>query len=163
MTNTMSPFNTLASASVVAKTISSLSEKKYTANVVKTKEEALAQGFKWEDTPRGTYGKGTVAWDAIPDSIQDVAADATKEIYECVECKKNYRVIPNELTFYKKCGIPLPRMCPDCRHARRFAARGPNALFDRTCSNCSTPIQTSYSPDRPEILYCESCYNQAFA
>ena len=128
-----------------------------------TKEEALAQGFKWEDTPRGTYGKGTVAWDAVPDSIQDVAADATKEIYECVECKKNYRVIPNELTFYKKCGIPLPRMCPDCRHARRFAARGPNALFDRTCSNCSTPIQTSYSPDRPEILYCESCYNQAFA
>ncbi len=127
------------------------------------KEEVFAQGFKWEDTPRGTFGKGTVTWDVVPDSIMDVTDDATHEIFECVSCKKNYRVIPNELAFYKKCSIPLPRMCPDCRHARRFAARGPNTLFDRQCVQCQTPVQTSYSPDRPERIYCEACYNQVVA
>ena len=43
MTNTTSPFGTLASQDSLDKTVTSLSEKKYTAVVVKTKEEALAQ------------------------------------------------------------------------------------------------------------------------
>jgi hypothetical protein len=130
------------------------------------KEAAIAAGFKWEDTPRGTYGKETQKWENVADSISenaDTDADMTKEIFACTNCSKNYRVIPNEFLFYKRLEIPLPRMCPDCRHARRFAARGPNALFERTCSNCNAAIQASYSPDHPEILYCESCYNQAFA
>ncbi len=127
-----------------------------------SKEEALAQGFKWEDTPRGTYGKETKQWSEMPDAIGETDSDLAKEIFACESCTKNYRIIPNEFSFYKRLEIPLPHLCPDCRHARRFAARGPNMLFSRTCSNCSTPIQTSYSPDRPEILYCDTCYNQAF-
>lgn len=43
MTNTTSPFGMLASQDSLDKTVTSLSEKKYTAVVVKTKEEALAQ------------------------------------------------------------------------------------------------------------------------
>jgi len=128
-----------------------------------SKEEALAQGFKWEDTPRGTYGKETKQWVDVPEAIGDLDFDPTKEIFACESCSKNYRIIPNEFSFYQRLKVPLPHMCPDCRHARRFAARGPNSLFDRTCSNCNAAIKTSYSPDRPEILYCESCYNQAFA
>ena len=25
---------------------------------------------------------------------------------------------------------------------------------------CSAQFETSYSPDRPEIVYCENCYKQ---
>lgn len=130
---------------------------------VLTKEEALARGFTWEETHRGTYGKETKQWQDVEDTIQGVLFDPTKEIFACTLCTKNYRIIANEFSFYQRLEIPLPRMCPDCRHARRFAARGPNTLFDRTCSNCSISIKTSYSPESPEIIYCESCYNQAFA
>ena len=28
------------------------------------------------------------------------------------------------------------------------------------CDKCKTEIQTSYPPDRPEIVYCEDCYKQ---
>lgn len=115
-----------------------------------TKEQALAQGFKWEDTPRGTYGK------------EVTTGEVTKDIFACVNCKKNYRIIANEAIFYSKLNIPLPIFCPDCRHARRFAARGPNKLWHRKCMNgdCQNEFETPYSPDQPDVLYCESCYQR---
>lgn len=130
------------------------------------KEEALAAGYKWEDHPRGTYGKETKKWEDVPDSINDLKAeDITAEIFTCTSCSKNYRIIPRELDFYKQLQIPLPRLCPDCRHSRRFVARGPNRLWYRKCMRpgCSNQFETSYAPDRPEIVYCEACYNAEIA
>ena len=137
-----------------------------------TKEEALKQGFEWEDYPRGTYDKGTIPWDSAPDSINDIGnLDVAKEIFTCLQCKKNYKIIADEFAFYKNLQIPLPRLCPDCRHSRRFNARGPNRLWHRQCmcvvgahahhkeGRCPNEFETSYAPERPEIVYCESCYN----
>ncbi len=135
-----------------------------------TKEEALAKGFGWEEYPRGTFGKETVSWDKVPDSIRDVDGKVMlKEVFGCVQCKKNYLIIPNEMAFYKRLEIPLPRLCPDCRYARRFRARGPNRLWHRQCmckkghqhgdTPCSNEFETSYSPNCKEIVYCEQCYN----
>lgn len=109
-----------------------------------TKEQAIAEGFKWEDTERGTYGK-----------------ENGKDIFACETCKKNFRIIPREFEFYQRLSIPLPQLCPDCRHSRRFTARGPNRLWKRNCAKCNAEFETNYAPDRPEILYCEACYNQA--
>ncbi len=136
-----------------------------------TKEEALKQGFSWEDYPRGTYGKETISWGKVPDSIRDIGSvDVPKEIFVCVKCKKNFRIIPNEFEFYKHLGIPLPRECPDCRHERRFRARGPNKIWHRICmcgkashdhsGHCTNEFETSYAPDRKEIVYCENCYQR---
>jgi CxxC-x17-CxxC domain-containing protein len=54
--------------------------------------------------------------------------------------------------------IPIPHNCFDCRHKARMALRNPRRLWSRTCAKCGTAISTSYSPDRPEIVYCEECY-----
>src|SRR3989344_4754080 len=107
-----------------------------------TKEQAVTQGFKWEDTERGTYGK-----------------ENGKDIFACTQCKKNFRIIPREFEFYQRLSIPLPRLCPECRHLRRFTARGPNRLWKRNCAKCNAEFDTNYPPDRLEIVYCESCYN----
>ncbi|OGI68495.1 hypothetical protein A2738_01260 [Candidatus Nomurabacteria bacterium RIFCSPHIGHO2_01_FULL_42_15] len=135
-----------------------------------TKEEALKQGFKWEDTPRGTYGKETVDWKTFPDSISELPSDfdVGKEVFVCLECKKNYRIIEDELGFYKRMQIPIPRNCPECRHIRRFQNRGPNKLWTRTCmcdkenhdhkNKCEVSFETSYAPDKSKIIYCEKCY-----
>jgi len=137
-----------------------------------SKNDALKQGFKWENTERGVYGKETVDWKIFPDSIFDLPAgfDMNKEVFVCIECKKNYRIIENELTFYKRIGIPIPRNCPECRHVRRLKDRGPNKLWHRSCTcdksnhnhngKCQVEFETSYSPDRPEIIYCEQCYQK---
>ena len=135
-----------------------------------THGDAQAKGYKWEETPRGTYNKQTKAWKDIPDSLENADFNPTAEIFECTHCKKNYRVIANEVLFYKKLSIPLPRMCPECRDTRRFIARGPNRIWHRSCmctknnhgheGVCQNEFETAYSPDKQEIIYCESCYQK---
>ncbi len=137
-----------------------------------TKKEAGRKGFKWEDFPRGTYGKETTEWNNKLDSIRDAGSiDPSKIIFSCVSCKKNYRVIQRELDFYKNLEIPLPRLCPDCRHLRRFKARGPNRLHTGICScekenhshgnsRCPNSFETSYAPGSKETIYCEECYQK---
>ena len=68
------------------------------------------------------------------------------------------RLIQPEVTFYKKMEISIPRQCFFCRHRNRLARRGPMKLFDRGCAKCKKPIKTNFAPDRPEIVYCENCY-----
>lgn len=111
-----------------------------------TKEQALAHGWSWQDNLPGTYGK----------------ADATKHIFDCTNCHKNFKLIAPELAFYAQQSIPLPQRCPDCRHAARMQYRAPYQLWERQCMNqgCSNRFQTAYSPERREIVYCEECYKQ---
>ncbi|MFH1218792.1 MAG: hypothetical protein V1679_03045, partial [Candidatus Peregrinibacteria bacterium] len=69
-----------------------------------------------------------------------------------------YKLIPQELKFYSHQNLPLPLLCPTCRHHARLAKRNPHKNFDRTCAKCAAPIKTTYSPKAPEIVYCEKCY-----
>lgn len=136
-----------------------------------TKEEVLTSGFTWEEEHRGVYDKGTISWDKTPLVSEDIKSDeVSKEIYTCTTCQKNYKIITTEADFYKRFSIPLPQTCPECRFKERVGGREPNKLWERVCmcnlSNhehagvCSNTFKTSYEPDRPEILYCESCYQK---
>ncbi len=125
-----------------------------------TKEEILARGWLWEDKVPGIFGKETIESENIRDSISDIDDSILKEVLKCLECSKNYNIITDELTFYRREEIPIPRECPDCRYQRRFKLRLPRKLWHRTCmkEGCTNEFETSYAPDRPEIVYCEMCY-----
>jgi hypothetical protein len=58
--------------------------------------------------------------------------------------------------------IPLPRLHQDERYKIRTALRNPMKLWHRKCmkENCINTFETSYTPERPEIVYCEKCYQQ---
>jgi hypothetical protein len=122
-----------------------------------TKEEVLSRGWKWheEEEKQDQYLGPKYE---IPDSILDVPDDITKQILLCEVTRKPYKIIPQELKFYREMGIPIPRKCPDQRHKERMALRNPRKLWNRQCAKCQQPIATSYSPERPEIVYCEACY-----
>ena len=122
-----------------------------------TKEKAETLGLKWKDEDKKEYLKQT---HTIPDHITETPDSITKETLSCTECSKNYRIIPEELKFYRTQNLPIPHACPDCRNAKRIELKAPSKLFDRTCDNCKTPIQTIYSPDKPEKIYCEKCYTK---
>lgn len=123
-----------------------------------TKEEALARGYRWRDDMPGTRGKETIDTHSVPDSIDQVPDSILKEILACIECGKNYKIVHKELELYRHLRVPLPRRCFSCRHVDRLKRRGPIQLFSRTCAHCSKQIQTTFSPDQPEIVYCEGCY-----
>lgn len=134
-----------------------------------TEEQARAQGFNWNsDAAAGSFGKTTLAPNSIPDHIKDAPEDMTKEILECADCKKNYKIIKQELAFYKQINIPIPRQCPDCRFRDRKALRNPRTLWHRQCmcdrqghdhvERCANFFETTYASDRSEKVFCEECY-----
>jgi len=121
-----------------------------------TKERAVEQGFNWSDyEPDIKYEFSDYQ---IPDDISEVGDDILEKVLKCEVSGKAYRIIPMELQFYRKMGLPIPRRSPLQRHRDRLNQLLPPKLFARTCQKCQAPIQTPYSPDRPEIVYCEQCY-----
>jgi hypothetical protein len=120
----------------------------------------LKAGFRWEDDIQMTKGKETLLPENIPDHIKDVQDSITNEILKCISCERNYKITAQELQFYKKMNLPIPRKCFYCRHHDRVIRRGPYKFWDRTCAHCNKAIVTNYAPERPEIVYCESCYQQ---
>lgn len=150
-----------------------------------TREGAAARDMSWRDNMQMTTGKETLTPAEVPDSIRDVPDAITQEVLACTMCSRNYRIVPAELLLYRKMDIPLPRRCFYCRNASRIAFRNPFSLWHRAChcageasadgiyknmsahahsaSVCPNEFETSYAPDRPEIVYCEPCYQQEVA
>ncbi len=136
-----------------------------------TKEEAEEQGLAWHE-PKNKEFTATRFGVELPDDIKDVDDSILKEVINCAhegkcdhECVGVFRITSQELQFYRKLNIPLPQICQNCRHYSRFAWRNPPKLWHRKCmkSGCANEFETSYAPDRSEIVYCEQCYNAEVA
>lgn len=156
-----------------------------------TKEEILQRGYPWKEQEQGTY-QITVDAESIPGKIDDVPDSSSEEIFGCEhqgkcneQCSTAFRIIPQELQFYRRLKLPLPHLCPNCRHHTRLKFRNPMKLWARKCQcaagrsengdyantaqhfhgadTCPNEFQTSYAPERPEIVYCEQCYQAEVA
>ncbi len=124
------------------------------------KEEAIKAWFNWSDyeAPKPNVEK-IIPASKLPENIEDIPDDILNRAIECEVTKKPFRIIKQELEFYRKHNLPIPRRHPDQRHLDRMALRNPRKLYDRKCDKCTKDIKTTYAPDRPEIVYCVSCYN----
>jgi len=123
------------------------------------KEEALKQGFNWNDyvSPKPEGIKIVLAKN-LPESIKETPDEIINWVIECEKDGKLFKIIPQELKFYKKEGIPIPHFCSDCRHYQRKHKVNPRKIWNRECNRCHQGIKTTYSPKRPEKVYCEECY-----
>lgn len=136
-----------------------------------TKDQAVAAGWQWQDQLPGTYDKGTLTPETMPDASAQVDESICREILTCRNCQKNYRIVQAELAFYRRLQIPLPDRCADCRHLARMQNRSPYQLWQRQCmcqqtdhthgaAKCAEQFETAYAPDHPEIVYCDTCYQK---
>lgn len=123
-----------------------------------TKDEVLKRGWRWREADPKTYAAPTTQ---MPDDISAVTDDILVQMLACKSCRKNYRIIAQELALYRQLGLPLPLDCFECRLKQKRALRNPRRLWDRACMKCKKDIRTTFSPERPEIVYCESCYQEA--
>ena len=151
-----------------------------------TKEQALAQGYAWREPDTRNYQVTKINSD-LPDDIADAEDSILEDVLGCGHegkcghnCTTAFKIIPAELDFYRRMRIPLPRLCPNCRHAERLKKRNPMKLWKRSCAcageksengrynnrsahfhgigSCPNIFETTYAPDRPEAVYCEKCY-----
>jgi hypothetical protein len=139
-------------------------------------EEIKEKGYKFKPAEVKNYSI-TMQTESIPDNINDIDDSITSEIIACEHhglcsdlCATAFKITKEELQFYKTLNLPLPRLCPSCRHFRRVKLKNPMKLWSRTCmcnksnhdhtEKCQNEFKTPYSPDRPEIIYCEQCYQK---
>jgi hypothetical protein len=156
-----------------------------------TKEQALAEGYRWREPNTKSY-TSTVIAENVPNDITQTPDKITSEVIECAHktacnhgCTKAFRIIPDELSFYRKVGVPIPTLCPACRTMERLKLRLGIKLYDRTCMcagkkdetgqyanavkhshadmPCGEKFKTGYSPESDAIVYCETCYQQEVA
>ena len=134
----------------------------------KSREEIFSLGLSWKNPEEKNYPI-TKRNEEIENDISSVPDSVLEEVFECAhkgeckdQCSRAFRIIPRELGFLRRFNIPLPRLCFNCRHMERVRLKNPMRLWHRKCMNvgCPNEFETSYAPDRPEKVYCESCYNK---
>jgi hypothetical protein len=158
-----------------------------------TEKEATEQGYRWRAPEERKYAVTKKSSelperiqdvsDAILEEVIQCEHQETKgHSFGCdVDCSSAFRLTKQELDFYRQMNLPLPRLCFNCRHIDRVKWRNVPALYPRQCmcdyetyknaavhqnhpkGKCPNSFQTSYAPERSEIIYCEPCYQQEIA
>lgn len=127
-----------------------------------TKDEALKRGFTWrEPSDEKLNVKKVISAQKLPQSMADVHDEVMEWAVTCINTGRPFRIIKQELAFYRQLDLPLPRKHPDERHRERIMRRSGIKLFPRACGKCGKEIKTTFAPERPEIVYCEECYLNA--
>lgn len=138
-------------------------------------ERASSEGFIWRERAENNYIP-TLRSEDLPNSIHDVSDNILNEVVACGHdgkcghhCTKAFRLIAAELAIYRRLDLPLPQVCPNCRHYGRAGQRNPLRLWSRKCdckklnhfhseTPCSNEFESSFPVSGPEIVYCEQCY-----
>lgn len=127
-----------------------------------TQEDVSARGWQWrdieDDIPKVDR---TLETSQLPPTINDTPDDILHWAVRCEVTGRPFVITEPELKFYRQHQLPIPHFHPDERHKQRMALRNPHHLWKRQCGKCGAEIETSYSPDRPETVYCEKCFLEA--
>ena len=124
-----------------------------------TEKGAKEKGYQWREIKIKEY-QTTIDAKNLPDDIADIDDRILNEVIKCNGCAKAYRITALEFNFYKRFNLPLPRFCHNCRFTARFNLVNLPLFWHRKCMNagCQNEFKTSYDPAKPDIVYCEKCY-----
>ncbi len=124
-----------------------------------SKEAVTGRGLAWkEDVGLPPEYEKVISAERLPDNIDEIPDDVLNWAIRCEKTGRLFKVTRPELSFYREHHLPIPRRHPNQRHLDRVEKRTPSKLFSRQCAQCQKPLQTTYSPERSEIVYCEACY-----
>lgn len=126
------------------------------------KEDVLKRGWLWSDFEQSLpHGLKGIDAERLPEDIKTVPDDILNYTIYSEGGGKPFRIIPQELALYRKKGLPLPRLHPNERIVKLSTVQNRHTLYSRSCPKCKKSVETTYSPERPETVYCESCYLEA--
>jgi hypothetical protein len=128
----------------------------------KTKEQALSEGYTWDDTGSPEH-KTTIKSTDLPDTIAETNENILNEVIECGNCGRGYKIVEGEYDLLRKMGLPVPHECPKCRENARFARMTKPGMHHRKCDKCKKEIYTPYPSEDKRIVYCVSCFQAEFA
>jgi len=128
------------------------------------KEEAMKFGAKWEEIVEPSY-ENIISGNDLPDTIDAVAENITKQRILCPETKLSYNINHQELAFYKEHNISLPRRHFDWRTLESFKPFNLMVTSQKgKCHFCKKEIEHYYSPMLEfKKIACLECYQREVA
>lgn len=86
---------------------------------------------------------------------------------ECSDCRlrRRFSSLNQPVLYPRVCGCAGTQTNADFTRTNTETSPRPSVKYVNTCEHfhgaglCPNKFETSYSPDRPEIVYCEACYN----
>lgn len=130
-----------------------------------TKEEVLAKWRKRRDKEEKKFiGEAYIPLDIAeytnnPDLVEKLLTGTIV----CEVTQRPFRIIKQELDFYSKFALQIPRKHPDQRYKERIEDRRlPRTLFTRKCEKTWVTILTPYAPERPEKVRSNEARDQEY-
>ncbi len=98
----------------------------------------------------------------LPENIEEIDESILEKVLLCAKTRRPYRIIKQELAFYKKFGLPIPRYHQDERK-KMLLEKGMGEVFDlTTCDQCKKEVLYVRHPSEKRKIYCEECYQKSF-
>lgn len=123
------------------------------------KAKAKESGLLWiEEQDEPLHVEKKIPAERLPDTVDQIPDDILHWAITGMKTERPFKLIPQELTFYREQGIPIPRYHQEERYSARMALSNPRTLYKRQCMKTGQEIWTTYAPNRPEVVYSEEAY-----
>lgn len=96
----------------------------------------------------------------LPSTIQATSDDILNKLVVCEDSWKPFRIIKQELEYYKTHNLPLPRKHPEIRFSNRLKRRPSMEIHSRPCDKCWVEMLSVYPWTSDLKVYCKVCYNK---
>ena len=117
-------------------------------------EEKISITWRTKDTQSTTaQTMNSILARDMPE-ISDIDDSTENLVVSCEQSGKIFRIIKEELAFYKQYNIPLPRKHPEIRYKYRFESTPKNTFFLRKCIECWSSVLSVWERDK---IICENC------
>ncbi|PIZ72972.1 hypothetical protein COY07_02545 [Candidatus Peregrinibacteria bacterium CG_4_10_14_0_2_um_filter_43_11] len=125
-----------------------------------TKEQVIAMGLSWKEDGKEREAPANQPIFIPPENIREVNDDICNQTLGCENTGRKYKIIPQELEFYRKMKLPIPKIHPDQRHYNRLQLHSAYKLWNGKCGKCGTEIKTIHAHENKNKIYCEKCFSQ---
>lgn len=76
----------------------------------------------------------------------------------CTQCKEHFAFEAEDFDFFKRMGVSVPELCPQCGIGRVMNLRNEHTLYRGTCAACKKTTLSIYHPNSPYVVYCHDCW-----
>ena len=127
-----------------------------------SEKEAAEKGIPWYQEPESQMPDGVRLRNIqdIPADIKNIDESILNEAIICETTGRPFRIVSEELKFYKHMNLPLPTKHPWQRIMERNFFEHPLELFPFICPNCGEKSLSIYDEVKQKQfkIFCEKCY-----
>jgi hypothetical protein len=125
------------------------------------KEKVLELGGWWYDDKISIIdGIKLVQTDEIQSDVKNITDDILSIAIISEGNGKPFKIIKDELDFYRRKNIAIPSLTPYERIINRFKYVNNFKVFNDVCFNCKKEILSSYATSEGFKPYCDDCYKK---